>query len=744
VAIAEQKPPPIRQDLEIVPQYYRGELTYMAKDPVTLDYYRLGEEEYVVVKCFQRGMGVEQTQQEVKRLTGAEIPTMEIYKFASQLQNSNLLKSKGMEDVRRLARNKRLRRAQKLKQVLSNYLFITIPLWDPDRVLNRLLPYFRKLLNYFWLSVWVVVAGAALWIIVDNFSVLVTDAFSLLGGWNLLILSIVLFTVKFVHEMGHALTCKHFGGEVHAIGPALLIFQPMMFTDASDAWLFPSKWDRILVTAAGIIVEIFLASVAAIVWITSEPGMVKQVAYTMMMVCSISTVMFNANPLLRFDGYYVLSDLLEIPNLRIKTGRYLSYLFDRYFLGIKTERPAVEHQAQGVFLTYGIARFCYRLILVVSIGFILYSIFEPLGIFMWLTTFYGMILGPVWKRGRNLARQYRTGGVRVRYLFIVAATIAAGVALWFVPIDYTVQAPCVVAPTRLSHVRTSVPGRVAEVLVCEGDEVKAGAPLVRMENPEVDLLLAQVEDRLAQMQRQEDAARAMGDGTGEKIARAQKAKLAEEKANLLEQKRRLVLTAPHDGVVVTVDRRHAGGTTPLLYLVPPLSGGREAIGPGAYQGMTLKPGTAVLGIASAGDFRLEMFVYQYNEALLEGAREVEVKAGSPVQAVLASHPSVVLESYVESKADVNVRDIKNVDLTLLGLGEIPVKPSSGGAMEPLKSLYLVRSAVLSVDSPAGPGLHWGVTGKANIVYGRGPVGRYFFNRVKRGLKLRMQEAGISN
>ena len=305
----------------MVPHYYRGELSYVAKDPVTVSYYRLGEVEYVTLECFRQGMNVEHIQREVKKRTGYEITAIDIYKFANQLRGSNLLKSKGMEDVERLARNRRQARRTKFWQVISNYLFITIPLWDPDKLLEKLLPYFRFFLNTFVYVLAVVVTGAALWVVMENFAVLVADAFSLLSGWNLLILSMVIFGVKFFHEMGHALTCKHFGGEVHAIGPAFLVFQPCMFTDASDAWLFPSKWDRIGVTLAGIVAELLLAAVAALVWISSDPGLLKQVAYTTMVACSVHTLLFNANPLLRFDGYYILSDLVEIPNLRLKTSR---------------------------------------------------------------------------------------------------------------------------------------------------------------------------------------------------------------------------------------------------------------------------------------------------------------------------------------------------------------------------------------------------------------------------------------
>jgi len=724
VAISEEKPPPIRSDLEIVPQYYRGELSYVAKDPVTLSYYRLREVEYVVVKCFQRGMGVEQTQQEVKKKTGAELSALEIYKFAEQLRSSNLLKSRGMEDVRRLARNKRLARKHKFKQVISNYLFITIPLWDPDRTLNKLLPYFRLLLNPFFLACWLLAAAGALWIIMGNFSVLVSDAFSLLSVENLLILSGVVFSVKVIHEMGHALTCKHFGGEVHAIGPAFLVFQPIMFTDATDAWLFPSKWARVMVGGAGIVAEIWLASIAAFVWISSEPGIAKQIAYSTMVTCSVGTVLFNANPLLRFDGYYILSDLLEIPNLRIKTSQYLGYLFDRYMLGIQKQPPAMQSKDRNIYVIYGVARFFYRMFIVLMIGFFLYSLFVPLGVFAWASSAYGMVLMPMWKRGKELARQFKTGTVRIRYLAIVTSVLAALVGLWFVPIEYTIQAPCVVAPPSISVVRTAVRGRVERILVEPGQKVTQGQPLVEMKRPELLYRAEQLKAFIKQLDVRIRRALA-ANASGYEIQLREKRKLTDELARVEEQIERLVLRAPHDGVVVDLHRVEMRASAPQHGFAgfPDEDYAAELT---RFEGTTLAAGTGILGVADSSGFLFETFVYEHDVANLS--------LSDPMTCLLPSQPEKEFESRVHSMVPVDVKAIENVGITLADVGYIPVKPTADGRQEPLVAIYRVRSNLMENKQH----LRWGLTGKALITYGSGPMGSYYFDRMVRALRLRLQ------
>ncbi|MFO8008912.1 MAG: hypothetical protein R6V05_14385, partial [Candidatus Brocadiia bacterium] len=662
--VTEQKPPPVRRDIEFVPQYYRGKLCYVAKDPVSTNYFRLREPEYIVLHCFQRGMGVEQIQRELRDKTGQEVSAFEIYKFANQLQGSGLLKSKGMGDVPRLAEQKSKMHRQKLRRVLSNYLFITIPVWDPDRFLDRLLPAFRLVWNRFFFALWLVLAAAGLWIIVGNFSQLAADAFSLLSGWNLLILSGVVYGMKLFHELGHGLACKLYGGEVHAIGPAFLVFQPCMFTDTSDAWLMPDKWDRIKVSSSGIIVEVLMASLAALIWISSEPGMVKHVAYTTMIACSISTVLFNANPLLRFDGYYILSDLLEMPNLRMNAEGYLGRLFDRYLLGLEPEQAESVGDERHIYLLYGSVRIVYKLVLVLSIGFFLYSLFEPLGVFMWATSLYGMVLVPMWRRGKRLAQQYSRGKVRSRYLLVLVVLAAAIAGLCLVPIDYSVEAPCVVVPEQATVVRAAVQGQVEQVLVRPGQQVRGGQPLVRMSNDRLSRKAEQTRHRLAEVEVRLRSALAQDAALYRMLGR-QAESLRQELQELQERLGRLTLKAPHDGVAVNLHWLEAEVAAPqhdFVQFPPP----DAEWTPAAWEGMYVPAGTGLVGVAGEGGFHFETFVSENDVSYLS--------TGDSLACMVRSAGLVSFDSQVKLITPVDVRTIENLGITLADVGYIPVKP----------------------------------------------------------------------
>ncbi len=726
MAVAQEKPPPIRDDLEIHPQYYRGELRYVVRDPVSLNYFRLGEVEYLVLQCFQEGMDVEQTQKRIHERMGIELPTTEIYKFAHQLRSSNMLKSKGMEDARRLAERKRKIEKNKFKKLISNYLFVTIPLWDPDEFLDKLLPYFRLLLNPLIFLCWLALAGTALWIIATNFSTLVADAFSLLSGWNLLILSAVVFSVKLFHELGHAFTCKHFGGEVHAIGPAFLVFQPAMFTDASDAWQFSSKWARMGVTAAGLFTEIFLASVAAIVWLTSDPGLIKQISYTTMVVCTVHSVMFNGNPLLRFDGYYILSDLVEIPNLRQKASRYLGSLFDRYCLGVEEETgPPVKEKDKHTLVIYGLLRGFYRIFIILSIGFFLYSLFAPLGIFMWVSSAYGMIIMPVYKHGKQLARHYRGGSVKMHYIAVLVLVVLGVGGLFMLPIPYTIKAPCVVVPEQLSILRAPAGATVEQVLVEEGQDVKKGQLLARLRSPELmsrkKSVKARIKETEARMRKN------LGTDMAEyKIQRQEKDKLEQELTTINEKIDQLTIEAPHAGVTVNVHRAEAKSQPSQHQFVPfpPKDPHREL---SAVEGRQVTAGTGVVGVARRDNIRLRAYIYEYDLSYVSG--------GAEINSLLRTRPENPFESRVEAVTPVDVDAIDNVGITLADVGYIPVKPTKEGKKKPLITLYRLQTELIPNDY----NLALGLTGKSRIKYDEGPAGVFYFNQIVRALRLRLQK-----
>jgi putative peptide zinc metalloprotease protein len=254
-----------------------------------------------------------------------DAPTQpEVIQILSQLHSANLLETDVSADAMVLLRRHKQQMKQKMQGRLMNILFPRIPIWDPDRFLCRWMPVVRPLLSKIGAIVWLIVVMAAVVAIVPRWEDVAKAARNSIAPGNWLWLWAVFVGIKFIHECGHAFACRRFGGEVHEMGIMFLVFIPTPYVDASTAWAFPSRWARMFVGAAGMIVELFVASILAFVWLnTNSNELINQLAYNAMLIASVSTIVFNANPLLRYDGYYMLSDFLEIPNLQRKSTEYI-------------------------------------------------------------------------------------------------------------------------------------------------------------------------------------------------------------------------------------------------------------------------------------------------------------------------------------------------------------------------------------------------------------------------------------
>jgi multidrug efflux pump subunit AcrA (membrane-fusion protein) len=355
---------------------------------------------------------------------------------------------------------------------------------------------------------------------------------------------------------------------------------------------------------------------------------------------------------------------------------------------------------------------------------------------MWVTSLYGMVLGPTWRRGQELTRQYRSGKVQVRYIGIIALVIAVVAGLFLMPIDYVIQAPCAVMPARTSTVRTAVSGRIVRVHSHPGQAVKAGEALFEMENPELELDLERMEKRLELAREQRRAAQAAHDLAARQRYDNEVRKVREEVRELEDHVARLVVKAPHDGIVVSLNRRDVHGTPTQHGFVTPLQG-VVTVEPQDFVGTVVSPGTGVMAVADQETVRLDMFVPEYDRGFVRVAEETE--EASPVQVLLRSLPDALIETVAATRAETDVKTIQNVGLTLADVGWLPVERGPNGELTPQRKLYLVRSALL--ERAALPGrVALGTTGKANIIYGRGPAGTFYARRIWRNLRMRMQAA----
>ena len=312
------------------------------------------------------------------------------------------------------------------------------------------------------------------------------DFRSFFQAGNLLWLAATMALVKVLHELGHLLACKHFGAECHELGLMFLLFTPSLYCDVSDAWTLPTKWQRIAVSAAGVYVEVFVAAVCTFVWWSSEPGLLNSLCLNVMFICSVSTLVFNGNPLMRFDGYYVLSDLLEVPNLQTRSRSALSRLLTRWSLGRELAGPGMAAGDRPTLLVcYALAAIANRWLVVVGTFFFLHAVLKPhrlesLAYAFMFVAVLGMLAAPVWRGSQLLVnplwrRRIRRG--RVFVLVCLGAALVAAIVL--LPLPCRVQAPSVTAGRCSSGLRCRTGDAPGSALCGDGGRARGDSGLRR-------------------------------------------------------------------------------------------------------------------------------------------------------------------------------------------------------------------------------------------------------------------------
>ncbi len=335
-------------------------------------------------------------------------------------------------------------------------------------------------------------AVAAVAVRAPSLSAMRTEVRQFITPGNLVWLAVTLAAAKVLHELGHALTCIRLGGQCRELGLMLLVFTPCLYCDVSDAWTFSNKWRRIAVSAAGIIVEIVLAALAALLWCYSPPGLIHALSFNVMVVCSVSTLLFNGNPLMRYDGYYVLADLVEVPNLAEQSRTVLAHAAAFVFLGIRSRRAGML-PARGQFMLglYGLASLAYRCLAVCAILWIVHRVSDAWGVAVLgdavgVIVLAGMLLPPIWQGAAFFSNQRltRSGATGLRMLVFSGFWAAALAFIAFIPWPCRVMSPLVIEPENAHPVYAVVAGTLTTSLRA-GDQVVKGQEVARLVNLDI-------------------------------------------------------------------------------------------------------------------------------------------------------------------------------------------------------------------------------------------------------------------
>ncbi len=542
----------IRKHLKVHRQVQRGKTWYILEDEASGRHHRLDPTAYAFIGRLDGKRTVEQHWQTlVEELKDAAPSQDDIVRLIGLMHQSDLIQCNIAPDVEELFQRQE-RRDQKKRMGAINPMAFRARLWDPSRFLDRVSPWTGWMFTRGFLLFWLLTLSTALVLTAQHWLDITAHASRSLPSSRYLILAWFCYPViKTLHEIAHALAVRHWGGAVHEMGITLLVMMPIPYMDASAATAFNDKYHRIIVSAAGIMVEVFLASIALFVWLNVSDGLIRDLAFVTMAIGGISTVLFNANPLIKFDGYHMLADFLEIPNLAARSKVYWAHLARRKLLRARIQTPMDLAPGEARWIApYGLVSWLYRL----SIMTVLVSWFSSFSLFLaaliGLVFLYTLILKPAYDIALYLHSSGELQRHRLRAWGISAAT-ALTLILCFValPLPYATLAQGVIWIPDEARIRTASRGTLDRILIAEGEAVSKGQPLFILSN---ELLLArkrQVEAKLKALDAQYNAA-INSDSAKLHQLKASIHSLDAEAQRVGEEIAALTVTAPTDGHIV--------------------------------------------------------------------------------------------------------------------------------------------------------------------------------------------------
>jgi putative peptide zinc metalloprotease protein len=559
---SSQRPVPLkgRDDLVVQVIEYKQVPYPVIKDPCALKYYRLQPEQYAALQLLDSKRSLE----EIRDALQSEFPTVpftlrSVQQLIQDLHEKGLLLSDRPGRGIALLQTRRERKWKQFWNVLKNPMYIRLPGWDPERFLRVWYPLVRWMFHPVFTAAMVLLMLSSWVFLLMRFGEVraMLPEFHQFFGWpNLLYLWLTLAFAKIMHELGHAFFCKHFGGECHGIGVMLLVFSPTLYCDVTDSWMLRSKWKRIAIGGAGMYVEVILASIAIFLWYNLQEGILKHLCLNLFFVSTVTTVIFNANPLLRFDGYYMLSDYMEIPNLRQKASRTLQEYFAWYCLGIELpEDPFMPKAGKPWFLLYTVASFLYRWFIMFVIVIFLYTVLKPyqlqsIGVMLAIISVGSMVLGLFMSAYRVISMPRTEPMSRPKIAFSLSVLAALIAAACLIPFPWYRNAPFVIEPVDVKHVFTSVPGALVEVRARQGDVVATDDVLAVLENPGLTDRVLELETEVEAQAVMPDIFRRVDDSVGVSVAEQRLRGLREQLADARQLTEQLVVRSPAAGIVI--------------------------------------------------------------------------------------------------------------------------------------------------------------------------------------------------
>ncbi|MGV3485892.1 MAG: hemolysin D [Planctomycetaceae bacterium] len=694
-----------RPDLTASRHRYQGTGYWVVKEPVGLQYFRFHDEEYYILGMLDGHVSLQQVKDGFEqRFAPQKITFGDLQQFIGMLHRSGLVISNAPGQGKALKVRGTTKRRKELLGKFANIFAIRFRGFDPERLLNAMLPWFGWIFTVPALICFAMFALAAALLLGSQYETVYAklptfQQFFAADRWIYLAATMAL--VKVLHEFGHGLSCKKFGGECHELGFMLLVFTPCLYCNVSDSWMLPNKWQRVWIGAGGIYVEIILASFAAFGWYFTEPGMINDLFLNMMFLNLVSTVIVNGNPLLRFDGYYILMDWLEIPNLRQKSTEVLKRWFQSVCLGLELQDdPFLPQRHRFLFALFTVASVIYRWVVVFSICWFITKVLElhglqSLGRMIAVAGLAGMVAQPIKQTVKFIRTPGRLQKVkRGRLLTTLGVVGVAVAAICYIPLPHHVDCAFEIRPARAGAVYAGTAGQIVHT-VKAGTQVKVGDELAILKNPDLEIRLVELEgeQREAEVRMRNLSLRSRADEAIKAQLETQQEliqSIEHMKQKTSEELDRLVVRAKREGVVMPPPDKQPqpddDGRLPGWTGSPLEESNRGAL---------LTAEDLICEIGSARELEAVLVVDQGDVQLVDVGQEVDLKLDA--QRMGSFRGKIVEKSQAELKnTSSSMASQSGGDL------QTEIDPTTG-QVKPRSVSYQARVPIDGVDVPLRPG-----------------------------------------
>jgi putative peptide zinc metalloprotease protein len=692
--------------VELVRQYFKGERWYVVCDKLGHQYFRIRPEAYDFICHLEKSKTVSAAWEGMLKSDSRNAPSQgDVIQLLSQLYRSGLLRGDQLIDIEALADARKTEKKAKLKQQWSNFLFLKIPLFNPDPLLRRTLWAVQWCFSQVGMLVWL---GMLIWgmqTLAIHWGEFRDVSEGLLGLANLPWLYLAMVITKTLHEFGHAYACRRYGREVPEMGIMLLVFNPLPYMDASACYAFTRKMRRVFVGAAGMYVEIFVAALSILYWANAAEGTLTRLAYNMAITASVSTVLFNLNPLLRFDGYHILTDLVETPNLQMRAQNLMKYWVNRHAFGLHNQTISANSRTEAMWLTvYFIASWIYRMFLLVGILFFVSKQWLIVGALIAIVFGIMWLILPVLK-----AVHYVFLGAQLMNKRIRAVSVTCGFfglilgLLWWCPVPHYFRVQGIVQSDPFVNVYAGGSGQLVSVEASSGAFVQEGQLLVTMRNEELleEVGLMEIEARRVESLIYSDRS---VDGTQLSGLIASREALVVRRQDLAERVEYLQVRAPVDG---------------------------RWVAPTLHEYMTsLVPRGAPLGfIRGEQKYRFSAVVRQRDVDRLF----IDIDKTAEVKLYGEEFTTLVMTEVTPIPAEQS--ELPSASLGVMGGGSIGVDTNQRNGAASSEPFFEIRAKLLV---PEGQSANHGQRGIARLRLPNLPLGRQWYLRVRQAFQKEYQ------